>query len=452
MSAWASRWARRRRVSWTIALGAVGVVASGGCATYSDKLAEARTRADQGQYASAVDELNDFLDVESAEEIPPKWKGDGPLAVLERGVLLQAEGDYALSARDLAEADEALELLDLKTDTVGQIGKYVYSDTSATYAASPTERTSLNALNVANFLALGDLSSAAVEARRFANMQEYLDSIDLQGNGTVGAYLSGFTFERLGEGDRALRFYEEALAGRRLDTLSAPVARLAAANPYRGPNLEAMLAEHGTAAPTPPRAEILTVVALGRVPYKVPKRLPIGAAIGVAGTFVTGNTAILERSVLKVVVYPELERSGTRARDATVRIDGQPAPVELVANLGNDIAKEYEMIKPRIIGAALTRLISRAIAAEGARAAGRAVNPIVGLLTALAAEGTLVALDKPDTRSWTFLPERVAISRVGVEPGAHRVEIAIAGVAETRSVPVQVDDGGFAVVVVTVPR
>ena len=256
----------------------------------------------------------------------------------------------------------------------------------------------------------------------------------------------------MGEGDRALRYYEEALAAGSLASLAAPVARLAATHPYRGPNLEALLAEHPAKGVGARPAEILVVVPLGRVPYKVPKRLPIGAAVGIAGTFVTGNTAILERSVLKVIVYPELEKSGSRARSAEIRIDGESASFEVVARIGGEIEKEYELIKPRIIGAALTRLITRALTAEGVRVAGRQINPIVGLLAALAAEGTLVALDKPDTRSWTFLPDHVGVARIPVASGKHEVEVTISGLGEVRSAAVDVSEGGFAVVVVTVPR
>ena len=68
------------------------------------------------------------------------------------------------------------------------------------------------------------------------------------------------------------------------------------------------------------------------------------------------------------------------------------------------------------------------------------------------AEGSLVALDKPDTRSWTFLPDQVAISRRTVRPGDHEVEVRVDGVGVVRTVPVHVPEGGFGVVVVTVPR
>jgi hypothetical protein len=430
----------------------------GGCATYSERLADARVDANRGDYPEAISKVNGLLGVGSIEKHPNSWKGDRPLAALERSILLQATSEFKLSARDLGEAETELELLDLKTDTVGQIGKYVYSDSSQDYEASPTERLALNGLNMANYLALGDLSNAAVEARRYTNMRDYLASIDLAGTGTFGSYLAGFTFERIGEGDRALRYYEEALEGGRINSLSAPVARLAQSNPYRGPRLNELLAQptSGATSSSGPPSEILTVFALGRVPYKVPKRIPIGAAVGLAGTFITGNPAILERSLFKVVVYPELEDSGTRASQATLTIDGNKVPVELVSRLGLDIRKEYELIKPRIIGSALTRMIARAAAAEGARVAGGqaagGAGAVLGILAAFAVEGSLVALDKPDTRSWTFLSDWIAIARTRVEPGDHQLEVRVAGIDESRSTRVNVPEGGFSVVVVTVPR
>ncbi len=429
-----------------------------GCATYSERVADVRQAAGQGRYPVALDKINGVLGVGSVEDLPRSWKGDRPLAALERAILLQATGEYELSLRDMSEAETELELLDLKTDTPGQIGKYIYSDSSQDYEASPTERLALNALNTANYLAIGNLSGAAVEARRFTNMRDYLASIGLEAHGTFGSYLAGFTFERLGEGDRALRYYEEALAGGRLASLAAPVARLAASNPYRGPNLNDLLdsSTYRGAGDAKAPAEILVVFPLGRVPYKVPKRIPIGAAVGLAGTWITGNPAILERSLVKVVVYPELEKSGSRAQKATLKIDGDTVPVEMVSNLGEEIRKEYEQIKVRILGAALTRMIARAAVAEGARVAGGqaggGAGEIVGLLAAFAAEGSLVALDKPDTRSWTLLPGRVAIARASVPPGEHKLEIRIPGVSESRSMTVEVPAGGFSVVVVTVPR
>jgi hypothetical protein len=431
--------------------------ASVGCATYSDRIDSAKARTARGDYHGAIDNLNDILGVGSTDELPDRWGSEKPLAILERGSLLQALEDFGASSRDLSAGETELELLDFKHDTAGQIGKYVYSDSSQDYETPPTERLALNAVNMLNFLALGNWSAASVEARRFTTMREYLESVDLNGHGAFGAYLSGLTFERLGQGDRALRYYEEAMARGTLPTLHEPVARLASSNPYRGPHIKELLGDGPGKRIGETPTEIITVVSLGRVPHKIPERIPIGAAVGLAGTFITGNPDILARSIFKVVVYPELTASGSRARNASVEIDGRRTTIDRVSSMGADITAEYERVKPRIIAAALTRMIARALAAEGARVAGRqagGAGAVVGLLAALGTEAALVGLDKPDTRSWTMLADHVLISRATVEPGEHIVKVNISGggLKQTREFPVTVEKGNAVVVVVTEPR
>jgi hypothetical protein len=429
-----------------------------GCATYSEKIESTRERVAQGDYRGAIGELNSVLGVGSDEELPGRWGSERPLAVLERGSLLQALDDHAGSSRDLSAGETELELLDFKHDTAGQIGKYVYSDSSQDYETPPTERLALNAVNMLNYLALSEWDKAAVEARRFTVMREYLESVGLERHGSFGAYFAGLAFERLGQGDRALRYYEEAMENGTLASLRAPVARLAARSPYRGPQIEKLLAGSSTASSSAAPSELIVALSLGRVPHKVPERIPIGAAIGLAGTFITGNPKVLARSVFKVVVYPDLKDSGSRSRDATVEIGGRAVAVERLSSLGVAIRGEYERLKPRIIGAALTRMIARALAAEGARVAGRqaggGAGQIVGLLAALGTEAALVGLDKPDTRSWTMLADHVLVSRTSVEPGDHAVRVRITGpgVDVLREYSVNVPAGGATVLVVTEPR
>jgi len=358
----------------------------------------------------------------------------------------------------LSAGEAQIELLDLELDAIGQIGKYVYSGSAHSYEMPPTEQLVLNAVNMLNYLALGDLRSAAVEARRFTVMREYLEAMGLPHQASFGAYLAGLTFEKLGEGDRALRYYEEAMHAAPLESLRGPVSRLASANPYRGPRIRSLLTGEGAAMPGHRPSEIVTVLSLGRVPYKVPERMPIGLAVGLAGAWITGNSKLLARSAFKVVVYPELVPAERQPRRAVVEIGEQNVPVELLSNLGSDIRREYEKMKPRIIGAALSRMIARAAVAEGARAAGRKAGgeagQLLGLLTSFAAEGTLVGLDTPDTRSWTLLANRVWLTRTVVEPGVHDVRVRVQGPGFTtvRTRRVRVPEGGVAVVAITEPR
>jgi tetratricopeptide (TPR) repeat protein len=438
------------------------VLLCGGCATYTDKTAGVYQAADAGDYELGIRRLNKMLGVETCEQLPDLRTATRSLAVLERAVLLQATGLYRCSAKDLSTAEAQLEILDLTADPAGTLGKYLYNDAAQTYRTPPTERLALSGLNLLNYLALKDLDGAGVEARRFTVSRTYLESLDKAGHGAFGSYLAGFVFERLGEPDRALRYYEEALDAGDLPSLREPILRLAQRADYRGTRLKAYLDRPQVAPPEPtgkppseaePDGEILLVLGLGRVPYKIPQRIPIGAALGIAGTNVTGDPAILTRLALKVLVYPELAFRNNLADSASVTLDGREVPVELLTDLGAEIVQEYEAAKPKIIGSALTRMIARAAAAEAARASLRKADESTRSLAALATEAALVALDKPDTRSWTFLPAHLYVCRARVRPGRHELHVTLQGrTQESRVVPVDVPAGGFTVTTIIEPR
>ncbi len=426
------------------------------CATYTDRVLRARNAASVGGYAEAVESMNAVLGVDSADALPGRWSGDRPVAVLERAVLLQAQGRYGASRRDLEAAEREIEVLDLTVDGIGALGQYLYSDSTRTYRMPPSERLALNALNVLNYLALGDLGGAAVEARRFTVAREYLatEGIETAAPAVLGAYLSGVVFEHVGDGDRALRYYDEALATGHLVSLEQPVARLAARHPYRGSRLEHLLGVAGDPVPDAPgAAEMLVVLALGRVPHRVPERIPVGAAIGIAGAYATDDWWPLEYGLTKVLVYPGLAASRTTLGQPRLLIDGREQRLDRVADLGAAVRAEYRDAQPHILAAALTRMATRAAIAEGVRQAGSVHSDGVGAVVAILAEGALVTLDRPDTRSWTFLPDHVFAARVIVPPGTHSVDVSVdAEASPRRRFQVEVPAGGFAAVVVTEPR
>lgn len=426
-----------------------------GCATYADRVVLANQAAAVGDYSTAVESLNRVLGVDSVAELPAKWGADRALATLERGILLQALGLHAQAARDLSAAEAEIEMIDLSLDPVGSLAAYLYSDSAKPYAALPSERLSLNAVNLLNYLAQGDLSGAAVEARRFQAVREFLDSeaVDPQGVDAFGAYLAGFVFEHLGEPDRALRYYEDAMAAGPLESLRAPVQRLAAIAPFRGPRIEQLLGAAGSGEALGARGELLVVLGLGRVPHKVPERIPVGAAIGYAGALVSDDLRWLTRGAGKVVVYPELAANPSRLGSPRVGIAGSAVDVEPVVDLDAAVRREYEALKPKIMAAAVSRLATRAALAEGVRQAGRQESNVLGEVLALLFEGAMVAADRPDTRSWTMLPGRFLVARTALPPGPHEVAVDFTGApASGRRETVQIPAGGFAVIVVVDPR
>jgi hypothetical protein len=65
----------------------------------------------------------------------------------------------------------------------------------------------------------------------------------------------------------------------------------------------------------------------------------------------------------------------------------------------------------------------------------------------------LLALDRPDTRSWTFLPAHLYICRTRVPPGRHELHVTFQGrTQESCVVPVEVPAGGFTVTAIIEPR
>jgi tetratricopeptide (TPR) repeat protein len=516
----------RRLSSKSLLTSTLGVVATAvalSCATYSDLNQRMRQDLDRANYDAALDEANGLLKVKKADQMPRKWKKDTGLAVLERATILHALGDYELSARDFAKAEEELELLDIAADVGGNIARWVYSESAAKYTQPPSERLALNAINLENYLMRGDLQGARVEAKRFTVMRNYLlDHDPDHAYGEFGSYMAGFVFEKLGNADEAMRYYDEALMGRDFATLREPIGRLSKRSSVHTERLDAYAAgaatdalddegapegeeeedatttkgeessDEGeaseetvepaegeaekdpkvqkpavvalTAAGDVAVGELLVVVKLGRVPYKVPQRIPIGAAIGIGAAYITGDTTLLEHGMMKFIVYPELIGAPHLFDEANVQIDGRPVGVELASHLGKQIIREYEELKPRIIGAALTRMIARAAVSGGIRAGGDARSAqtgdsggsLVGFLAALAVEGTLVALDKPDTRSWTTLPERVYISRTWLPAGKHKVRIETVGQVEgaksIKEVEVDIPADGYAAIDFTTLR
>src|SRR5690606_41199324 len=120
-----------------------------------------------------------------------------------------------------------------------------------------------------------------------------------------------------------------------------------------------------------------------------------------------------------VVSYPELLPHADVFTGGTLRVGEKSVSMAPLSDVAAEVKAEYEKLKPKIVGAALSRMIVRAASAEAARAAGNRQSGALGFLAAALVAGTLVALDRPDTRSWTVLPARAPVARGRVPAGTH---------------------------------
>ncbi len=457
-------------------LAVAGGFAVQACAGHEAQTLPVRSALDAGHPQGAIGALNEALGVKADKDLPPDIQGDKALFVLDRATIQQSLTQFAKSKSDFQAADKAIDMLDLAHNAGDSIGAYIFSGSSARYVAPPYEKLLINTLNMLNYLETRDLSGALVEARRLAVVQRYIrDELNEADNAILGlgGFLAGFAYEKSGQTDEALRYYDEALRFTGFQSLRSSVAELARASSFRTPRIQKLLAttegETGaggragetsagsagpksgaaTAAPAsaPSGADVVVVVGYGRVPHKIPERVPIGLALTmVSGALSPYDHARANRLAAQGLVtwvnYPTLAPGQGAYEIPTCQIDGRPVGLEQAVDVSAQVRTEWKKVEGKIVVSAITRMISRLMVGEAIRNADNK-SPIA-LLLSLGAQATLTALDKPDTRSWETLPARVAVMRVRVPAGSHRVSLMARGVTRTQTVDVR--DGDWAVV------
>ncbi len=433
------------------ALGLVAFAAlTQACGGHSERTLPVRTALDEGRPREAIRALNKEMDVDKDDELPKKVEGDDALLVLDRATIQQSLAQFEPSKKDFQAADKAIDMLDLARNAGDTIGEYVFSGSSGKYVAPPYEKLLLNTLNMLNYLETGDLQGAKIEARRLTVMQKYIgDTLGEKDNAILGlgGFLAGFAFEKSDDVDEALRYYDEAARFSSLFGLRGAVHRLLPRGTYTSPRLRA-LAEGGDAEePDDESGEILFVVGFGRVPHKVPNRIPIGLALTLVANDIHPDNAraankLAAQGLVTWINFPSLAPGQGKWATPEVRLDNGFVQLQEAVDVDTQVRQEWKKIEGKVILSAITRLIARYAVGEGInQASGKS---LVGFLGSLAAQATLTALDTPDTRSWETLPARIAVARVRVAAGRHRVHLDSRGVY--RQQEIDVPKGGFKVV------
>lgn len=440
----------KRGMSWAaVSLLIVGLAS--GCASHSDHTKAARSALDAGNAQKALELYNKRLEVDDAKDLPKNVGGDNTVLILDRAMILQQLQNYKLSSRDLEVADKQIEVLDFSRKAIDDIGKYLFSDSTGPYKAPFYEKLLINTQNMLNYLQQQDLNGARIEARRLAVMQSFISDHEGEGASLIGpgSYFAGFIFEKSGDPQEALRYYDEALQFSDFKNLAPVVRRLAAKGSYRTKRIQAILdASSGGGAEEAP-TELLVVVNHGRVPAKIPKRIPIGLALTYASTFISPASAaqanqLAAQGLVTWINYPALEKEGKLAIPQLL-VDGQDQPIELGLSVDSEAVKAWDEARGALVASAITRMIARVVAGEVARKASG--GGTLGALLSLGTQAALVANDVPDTRSWATLPARIGIGRITLPPGKHDVQVVLG--PDRRKQTVEIAPGGYAVVCVT---
>jgi len=453
---------RSRRRDAGLAAGCRAVVAACallvGCGGHEARTLKMRTALDEGAPRAAIAALNEELDVKSDDELPKDLEGDNALLVLDRASIQQSLAQFVASSRDFEAADKAIDMLDLARNASDSIGQYVFSDAAGRYKAPPYEKLLVNTLNMINYLERDDLNGARIEARRLAVMQRYVaEQLHEKDNAILGlgGLLAGFTYEKSGEADEALRYYDEALAFSGYRALRDPVRALARVSSYKSPRIASLDGPDPLPEPLERsnEGEIVLVVGYGRVPHKVSNRVPIGLALTLFANDIEPSNAaaankLAAQGLVTWVNFPTLARGQGAYEIPSCKVDGGYVQLEEAVDVSAQVRAEWRKIEGKIVASAISRMVVRLAAGVGIQAATQdnksTAVQVIGLLASLGTQGALAALDTPDTRSWETLPARVAVTRVRVPAGRHQLRLEARGVSRTQAI--DVPKGGWKLV------
>lgn len=458
----------------------VGLAGTVGCASYTDEIRESRQAVSNNDPERAIGHINEQLGVDELDGRPADLEDENALLLLERATLLQAMGHYESASRDKITVDDRLELLDISGETADNIVRFVYSDDAGPYRAPPHERLLLNTMNMLNFLALGDTSSARVEARRFNILQQFF--VDEQAAELIpdilglGNYMAGVAFEAARDYGTAARYYVLArLYGTWPERTEDRLLDIIAVSGYRGAGLGHLreeadeLLERAGQRPridrseyhrTYQRGDTLVVVQTGMAPYREARRISLAEALTYsdhspyASIHLTTQSrdqamALYSSGLVTWMNTTRLTREGLASAPSSVRLDLEDRSLSLTdpIDIGEQVEEAWELVRSTALAAAISRAVARAAAGTltkslveaAAREAGgdEELSRAVGWLAGLILSATLSARDTPDTRSWTTLPDNIHLVRTQLEPGPREIGIRLRGRTDGRELTVE---------------
>lgn len=405
-----------------------GVLLLQACATQGP-LMTARQQYDDGDYPAALATL-DSGDIASRNRL---------LALLDRGMVNHAAGDYSASIRDFLEAAALVEELD-RISVTETSASLITNDWATHYRGEYSERLWIHTFQMMNFLVTGQPESAAVEAR------QALKLIDAHGkvlrNDFYTRALIALSFELAGQFDSAHIEYRKLV-----DDMPAPtgIVRRAWQNAVRlgraddASRFAALLGQTPSRpSTTGARGELIVFVTADRIARKIP-----------------GDILVDVDARISFPYYPpRFERPPTVLASVRAGIDATNGAVD-------PATQDVDVLSVSLTPLARASLEARAASMTvkyGTRLAlkdqlGDAAHREDALLGGLV-RVMLFVLEQADTRSWETLPGSLALVQLPLEPGVHDVTLSITSRDGYRSVEmpaVEIRNGYPAIRIVHLP-
>lgn len=349
-------------------------------------------------------------------------KKDAVLFYLDRAALLHDAQNPAASDEMLASAQEYIDELYAKSVSAS-VGRLFINDLTTPYYAANYERALTYYYRAQNFLQRGDVSSAAVEARRAVFFLDHLRADKRKGynDDPFVQYFASLVFESVGQRSDARIARQNALnAYQRLGGklgVSAPEFSI----PKNAGELGEVIIFHYNGLLPLKKTQTIQVawseaVAMASSPQEttdsVSPEVQNALAAGLFGSAVT-------------LSYPVLTPQPFSVASSFVEADGQTYVTQKVADFAGAAKMDLDEKLPGIWFRKATRAVAKQVAAAQARQAARSAanDDTVGDLAGMFVSALGAALEKADTRQWFTLPAEVRMTRLFLTPKTQDIKL-----------------------------
>lgn len=409
---------------------------------------------------------------------------DALIRRLSEGLFLHRLGRFAASNVALQEAERLAEERYTKSITQN-IAAFIVSDNVLDYYPSALEWSMIHYYGMMNYLRLGSVEEALVEARKAnALLRRYANDNPGRSftNPAAVQYIAGMLQWAAGEDNDAMvslrqslgayEEYEERFGVAPPQPVLEDVIRVASdlgfddvADRTRAAYFEGVeFAEESRGT-----GELLVLIENGFIAHRAEEKLYIpvlqeekdSVLHGDAGSAVIAAARVLVRTL---VVMNELSRRGVdyprhedgviiatagsavglelislawpsyrleARRAAAVRVsvgDERSFTPALLLDLSAIAVRDFEETKPTIMLRMVTRGLLKEAAVTAAEAAGEdAAGEVGGFLGRVVSRALAVATERADTRNWSILPCELLLARFHLPPGRHLLRISFDG-------------------------
>jgi uncharacterized protein len=405
-----------------------------------------------------------------------QYSSDDVLRALQESIVLRQAGDYTRSNERLEWADQETERRSTRSLS-RTAGSLLISDRVLFYSPSAGEQAMIPYYRMMNYLALGDVGGATVEARRLSAVLGAAGGRETRRCAADGIlqYLAGLVFEVAGEGNDALvalrraeRSFDSCEVGRgieRPESFGRDLYRVASANEVVEVADSALSRYAPALEELPPGAgEVVLIVERGFVAHLTEESLHvavgedeldrldsgdrdgISAVAAVVASRLLGTTAARRAwgaswdddpsepighassgSQLLRLAWPALRQEPlSEEQPLRVLLDSDTIEFVRAADISSVLADELEAARPaataRLVARALTKyLVARELERKAEKEGGEFLGFVAGRLATHAAN----EMERADLRSWTLLPNEITMVRLALPEGRHELRVQI---------------------------